>query len=223
MIKQAKQLAIFGLGVLLTLNSHASSRDGIYFGAGVGGIQDNYDFTVNNAKTGSFKSIKDNTNGLGNLFLGYGNTTDAGFYVAGELGTYFPRRSTTINTHVPGVANFSDQLHAQDYAVLDILPGYRFNEVWLAYGRAGLSYSSLSVDQAATANFPALSNSENKIGGRIGAGINFAWNSNWGFGVDYTHTIYAEMNSRYFAYNTYLSQKLASNYIGISAFYTIAG
>lgn len=228
MLKNNKllQLSVVCAGLVFAANIQASSRDGVYLGAGIGAIADKYDLTTKNLTTGfSVKSpVSDEKNALANVFLGYGSTADSGLYLAGELGSNFSGRSTTISNR-RGVAlttlTFADKLQVQDYATFDLLPGYRFNEDWLLYGRAGLTYSHFSLRESATALTPAFNVSENKAGGRLGAGINFAFNNNWGMGVDYIYTRYTEMNAKAALYNVSFNQKLSSNYLGLSTFYTI--
>lgn len=221
-----KQLVVVCLGTLLAVNTQANSRDKLYIGAGVGATFDQFDLTTRNIINGfTIKSpTNDKTSALGNVFVGYGGTSASGFYLAAELGTYFPRRSATNNNR-PGVflttLTFTDTLRVQDYVTLDALPGYRFNETWLLYGRAGLSYANLELHQPATVATPTFNFSEDKLGRRIGAGLNFAANKHLGIGLDYFYTYYPQMNSVTGAFNTSFSQKTSSNYVGVSALYTI--
>ncbi|AHE66912.1 outer membrane beta-barrel protein [Legionella oakridgensis] len=221
-----KPLTLACVGTCLAINVHASSRDGLYFGAGIGAAFDQFDLTTKNIINGfTVKSpMNEKTSAVGNVFVGYGGTADSGFYLAGELGTYFPSRSAT-NYGRPGVfitaSTFTDTMRVQDYATIDALPGYRLNEAWLLYGRAGLTYAHFELNQAATALVPAFNSSENKWGGRIGAGLNFAFNSNLGIGLDYFYTHYPKVNTTAGAFNTSFTQQVCSNYVGISALYTI--
>ncbi|KTC65147.1 Opacity protein and related surface antigens (plasmid) [Legionella adelaidensis] len=210
------------IGFLLSGSSLASSRDGVYGGIGLGGVSDSYSFRLNNLSTGGAFSKKPTEKSfLGGLFLGYGATNDLGFYLAGEIGTYLPRRSTTVNGVAgiyPGIPTFNDRLRVKDLVTFDLLPGYRFNETWLLYVRTGLSFSQLSFYQPAT-TVPTIDETENKVGGRIGLGLNYALTNNVGIGLDYFYTHYQELNTNQFGIDT--NQKLSSNYLGISALYTI--
>ena len=78
-------LSLLCASILISANAVASSRDGVYFGAGVGGIADKYDFTVRHLNTNQTLNIPahEEKNGLANVFLGYGSTADTGLYLAG--------------------------------------------------------------------------------------------------------------------------------------------
>lgn len=220
-----KRLAILSLGSLVCTGGNASSRDGLYLGAGVGGSYDQYALLTTNLTSGF--GIQSPTlhqsSILGDLFLGFGGTANTGFYFAGELGTYFPKRSATLTR--PGIfpSNFTfrETLRVQDYATLDLLPGYRFNEGWLLYARGGLTYAQMGLYQFANAMTSSFNTEQNRLGGRIGAGVNYAINNNFGLGLDYFFTQYQDMNAKTFALNTRFNQQLSSNFVGISALYTI--
>lgn len=216
----------FGLGLILSSSACCMSRDGIYAGIGLGGVSDQFDLTTRNTATGyTITSPTSSASSfLGSVFVGYGTTLVSGLYLAGELGTDYPRRQTTINNR-PGVTltnyTFSNALRVQDYVTFDGLVGYRVNESWLAYARLGLSYSNLSLYQPAIPITPAFNFSDSAIAGRIGAGINYGFSQNLGFGLDYIYMTYQENNAYAWAYNTSYKQQVSSNYVGISIFYTI--
>jgi outer membrane immunogenic protein len=63
---------------------------------------------------------------------------------------------------------------------------------WLLYGSGGLAYGN--VQSTLNYNDPVLtgatvfgSNTENRVGWAVGAGINYAVTKNWIIGVDYLH------------------------------------
>ncbi|MCP0913420.1 MULTISPECIES: outer membrane protein [Legionella] len=224
--KEWKKLSLACLGILLATASQANTREGIYAGAGIGASFDQFNLSTKNTVTGfTIKSpVQKNTSALGNVFLGYGGTMDTGFFLGGEVGTYFPRRSATIYNR-PGVSvtslTFNDTLKVHDYVTADILPGYRFNDDWLLYARGGLTYANLNIYQAPGTSGVTFRADENKFGGRIGAGINYAFNDNLGVGLDYFYTRYQEMNANLPAFNIRFNQQVSGNYVGLSALYTI--
>ena len=128
--------AVFGLAVCAS--AQAAVKNGLYLGAGVGGSYDLFDFTATNIRNGMRVSppVNIETHAVGNAFLGFGDTSNVGLFLAGEVGTYFPSRSTTFNDR-RGVAvsnlTFSDTLKVQDYVTLDLLPGFRLSDYWLVY------------------------------------------------------------------------------------------
>jgi outer membrane immunogenic protein len=205
--------------------AEASPRDGFYLGAGVGETFNRYELATKNTVTGFNVKKHDNHNStVGNAFLGYGYTASNSFFLGVELGTIFPRRSGTIKR--PGVTftsfSFVNRLSVQDYLTGDLLPGYRINERWLIYARAGFSYAHLSLhqDANAAASGPKFNRSDNKWGGRIGLGVNYGLTKHLGLGLDYFYTGYQKMNSRWPAFDVQFKQSTHSHYLGISLIYS---
>jgi outer membrane immunogenic protein len=220
-------LLVLGLAFLIAMNGHAAVRNGIYGGAGIGAAFDHYDLTTSNIATGfTVNSNANKTNLIGNAFIGYGYTADNCFYLGGELGTNFPKRSITINGR-PGVvitpATFNDTLRIQDYVTGDLLPGYRIDTSWLVYGRVGITYSRLSVNQDAnvSAGTPSFSDGTMRVGGRLGAGINYSLSNNLGLGVDYYYTFYQSKSTNWSTFLLNFNQKPYTNFVGLSLFYSI--
>lgn len=150
---------------------YLDAKEGLYLGAGVGGSFNNYKLTATNLATGVDVNSKVNNRAvIGDVFIGYGYTTVNSFYLGGEVGTNFPRRSATINSR-PGVVvtstTFTDTLQIRDYVTLDLLPGYRVMPYWLLYGRAGIIFGQLKLDQPANsaAGVPSFTASNNSVGG----------------------------------------------------------
>jgi len=211
--------------VFFTMGVEANTRDGFYVGAGLGMSADQFELNTTNLTTGlSINNNADNTNVIGNIFAGFGYTTASSYFWGAEIGTYFPSRPVTINNRpdltFPSIG-VSDTLKIQDYVTLDLLPGYAVSQNILVYGRIGLTYSSLDLSQAATGPIPGFSTDENKWGGRFGIGANFAFNNNFGIGVDYFYTTYQNFNVTTAPFNTRFTPKASSNFLGISILYTI--
>ncbi|MFY7697529.1 MAG: outer membrane protein [Legionella sp.] len=215
-----KNLQLTAICTCLTLSTilHASSRDGIYFGGGLGEVSDQYSSEIKNLPTQP-QSIHSN-NTVANFFTGYGNTLDNGFYLAGEVGSNYPGHSTKfaqLNTTV----YFSNKSNIHDYLTLDVLSGYRFTELWLLYARTGLSYTHFDSTQS-LATIPATRRiNNNKVGARVGTGLNYAITNNLGIGLDYSHTEYQKNHIRFTGYSAHIKQHIRSNYLGLSVFYTI--
>jgi outer membrane immunogenic protein len=213
----------FLVSTLFVCSSHASSRDGIYAGLSLGGVRDSYEFAISNSVISSaVRTNLEKEHFLGGIFLGYGETNDIGFYLAGEVGTYPLHRSVFFTTSLLSSVNiytFNQKLSVQDYLTIEALPGYRFNESLLLYGRAGLAISQFNLSQQANTGFPLEDNSSTKLGGRIGTGVNYSLSYNLGLGLDFIHTAYQEMKT--FNYGNNYKQNLSSNYVGFNLSYTL--
>lgn len=208
-----------------SLAIQANTRDGFYVGAGLGMSADEYELTTSNLITGlSIKNNANDTNAIGDLFVGFGYTTASSYFWGAEIGTYFPGRSITVENRpdltFPSIG-VSDTLKIQDYLTLDLLPGYALSNNVLVYGRLGLTYASLNLNQPASGFIPNFNTSENKWGGRFGIGANFAFNQNFGIGIDYFYTTYQDLNALTAPFNTRFSTKASSNFLGVSLLYTI--
>jgi outer membrane immunogenic protein len=209
---------------MFSLDATANSRDGFYAGAGIGMSADTYEQTTTNLTTGLWiQNNANNTNVIGDIFAGFGYTTPSAYFIGGEIGTYFPSRSITIDSRpdltFPTIG-VSNTLKIQDYITLDFLPGYAISQNILVYGRAGVSYSSLTLNQATTRLTPSFSHDENKWGGRVGVGANFAFNNQFGVGLDYIYTTYQDINTYTGPFNTSFKASPSSNFLGVSILYT---
>jgi opacity protein-like surface antigen len=160
-----------------------------------------------------------------NAFVGWGYTTCCNFYVAAELGTYFPERSITIERPGANLLGFSfvDQVNVQDYLTGDILLGFRPDACFLYYLRGGVCYAHEQFHQfenSATTPIATPSNFEkNGAAWRLGAGINYALFDHFGIGVDYIFTSYRNLHFVTLL-GTDLKAKIHANYIGISGIYS---
>ena len=210
-----------------------SAKDGFYLGAGVGTSFNNYNFHALNYSTGTTYSgvnnttKNNNTNIIGNVFFGYGYTAPNSFYLGLEAGTNFPGRSTNISNR-PGVSIignniYSDTLTTQDNITLDILPGFRPNQNWLIYGRAGLAIAELEWhhDANPTANVEVFNARASKVGGRFGAGITYTLSHHLSASVDYYYSMYQKFTATVPKYTTSNQSTGTYNFVGASITYTV--
>jgi len=226
-MKKTKMTTLISIIALIffSLTAKANTREGPYLGAGLEMSFNNYDLNTNYTATG-VTTINNASNSqlLGNVFIGYGNTTASSIFWGAELGANFPSRSITVGSHptlsYPGI-NVSETLNIQDYVTLDLLPGYAFGQNLLVYGRAGLVYGSLKLTQPSSGAIPSFSTSENTWGGRFGIGVNLAISTQFGIGVDYIYTTYANMNVNSSLFNTSYTANPSSNFIGFSILYAV--
>lgn len=211
--------------LLSSLTSHANVRDGLYLGAGLG-----ESFVANELTTTSYSSgltvnsDGDENNTIGNLFIGYGSTSDSGFFLGGELGTNFPGRTVNMD----GIANaafspfvVSNRLTITDYVTLDLLPGYAINNGILLYGRAGFSYGQLRYKQVLNNSAFSIETDNNTWGGRIGLGTTIAFSPNFGMALDYYYSAYQEMTVASPLFNMQFKSKPSANFVGISLLYRL--
>lgn len=203
----------------------ASVRDNIYVGLGVGDSFTHFDLKgENRINSFSVKKKKENNRAFGNAFLGFGYTTCNSFYIAAEVGTYFPERSLKISR--PGVVftnfTFIDRLVVQDFLTGDILLGYRPNECFLVYVRGGASYARIKLHQFENISVgtPIFDAKKNKAGIRGGVGINYALTNNFGIGLDYVYTYYQNLRSFWSDFNMSFSVRPHTHFIAFSVIYS---
>ena len=225
-MKINKKLLVTLLLSFSSISSHAYVRDYLYLGAGVGPSFNNYSFTVKDIPTGlSITSYPSNISWIGNIFLGYGYTFTNCFYLAGELGTNFPNRTTSVTrSGVINALQYQDQLGLQDYITLDLLPGYRgFDPSLLVYGRIGASFSRMTISQNASGTDQSFSASYGTTaGGRIGIGATYSLTLNLGLSADYYFAAYPTLwvNQTLNSGSSQYKQQPHVNYLGLSLLYS---
>lgn len=225
-MKKTTIISLSSICFFISLAAEANNtRDGLYLGAGVGWSANDFDLNTNYASTGI--TTLNNANAsqvLGDIFIGYGYTTASSLFWGAELGTYFPSRSITVGSHpslsYPGL-NVSDTLKIQDYVTLDLLPGYAISQNMLVYGRAGLVYGSLQLNQPSVAGISGLNMNDNTWGGRFGVGVNLAVSNTFGIGIDYFYTTYKNMSVYAAPFNANYTAKPSSNFVGLSILYAV--
>ncbi|WED42916.1 outer membrane protein [Legionella cardiaca] len=193
-------------------------KENLYFGIGVGGTfnKDTLDTLSDNSRIS--KSIN-HSDVNGNISLGYGHTFANALFLSVEANTYFPRRTTTvISPALPPDDNlfYENQIAFDDYLGLDLLSGYRLNSLLLFYGRAGLSFRDLSINQNPTNTSVSFFNSGNSVGGRFGLGFSYALSPNFAASVDYFYTYHPTWSSYWRLYSLQFNTKSYANYAGIS-------
>lgn len=212
--------AAFLLVAISSSDLTACVREGFYCGAGFGDSIDHYSQKASGIAVINRSRTLDHL--AGTAFAGFGYTL-CNFYMAAEIGTYFPKRSMTIER--PG-ANFIDSTFltttsVQDFVTGDILLGFRPDNTFLCYLRGGVSYSRLSFFQFTNEleNVSALDRSKKGAALRLGAGINYAITSCFGIGLDYIFTSYSSLSFTT-KLPTNFKVKGYSNYIGISGIFS---
>lgn len=219
----SKILALFC--ICFSISTHATVRDGLYLGAGAGVSYDQYDLSTRYSIPGLTVNNKSNENNvLGNVFVGYGYTAPNAFFVGGELGGYFPNHSVTLQNrfdlNLP-YSRVNDKLTLRDMVTLDLLPGYAITQNLLLYGRTGLSYGGLSLNQSSPIFAKEFTQNENLWGGRFGVGGTFALDEHFGISVDYFYTAYQNMSFYKTSYYSQFTANPSSDYVGMSVLYRI--
>ncbi len=211
--------------VLGVARAEAFMKEGVYLGLGCGAVLDRYDFQAKNVSTGLTIDKQTNQVGcLGTIFFGYGFTNDSCLYLGGEVGTNYPRRTAKI--HRQGVAltsfTFTNEVSVQDYLTFDLLPGFRFDEEWLIYGRLGISYAnvSLKLEENPAAGVAEYAFYQDRYGFRAGLGISHAFNDFFAIGLDYYYSWYEKIDTFIELYTTSQKQRPQSHYVGVSLIVT---
>ena len=202
-------------------------KESLYFGAGIGGSFDGNQFKEKNVITGNTLRRNVNNNQLiGDLFVGYGYTMANTYYIGAEVGTNFPSRTATINSHrgvtIP-LYLFSETLHTTNYITLDLLPGYRIQPEWLVYGRIGASLSNLSFNQYpyGATHTPLFKNSDTQLAGRFGLGATYALTQHVSASLDYYYTSYQTTSVDWALYSENFTRTSYANFLGASITYTV--
>lgn len=206
--------------ILLTcISSHLAAfvREGFYCGLG---FADSIDFYSQKVSGGTTVKVSKNLDHLvGSLFVGFGHTL-CNFYIGGEVGTYFPKRSITAERQGAVFQNstFLTTTSVEDYVTGDLLLGFRPNEVLLCYLRGGAAYSRLSFFQFTNEleSVPSRDRKKTDAAWRAGIGLNYSITPHFGIGLDYIFTSYPTLN---FTTSSTAKFKIksSSNYIGVSA------
>jgi outer membrane immunogenic protein len=223
-----KKLTLFTLffcGVVQL--AHANVRENFYIGVGAVDSINHFKLKVKNPTNQIQVQRKKWRNEiLGSCFMGYGHTTSYGLYLAGEVGSYFPKRSIKISR--PGVAfvasTYQNRLSVQDYVTGDLLLGYRYSDDLLFYLRGGASLANIQLYQweDPAVNAPAFDKEKNRAGGRAGFGISYGLTKHIGFGVDYIFTAYQSLRTIFPIQqaNLHFEEKNYAHFVGLSLLYS---
>ncbi len=200
-------------------------KEGVYLGAGVSASINHNKFTTAAPTVANVINISaNNTTALGNAFLGYGQTFLNNLYLGGEANLLTPRVAKfNRNGLIATSTAFENKYTIDNSFSLDLLPGYRLNSNVLVYGRVGMAFTNVSMNQQGVI-IPeqAVADRANFVNGRFGAGITYGFSKHFAASVDYYYT-YAP---RFGTYSPILSSqqfdfKTSSNVIGVSLIYTI--
>lgn len=208
------------------MNSY-HAKESFYAGVGFGGsfhsdVQEDIYSPTQNSQMVSVNSGQV----VGNLFMGYGHTWMDKYFLGIEANNYFPGHG--VNYSMPGVSPggmgnvYNDEFLFKDYLGLDLLPGFRFEPNTLVYGRAGLSFREIGLNQNATLN-PSSNGfyaDGHSIGGRFGVGVVYGLSREIGVAVDYFYTYFPTWGAYWSDYSIQREMTSHQNYIGISLVYT---
>lgn len=212
-------------GTMGPIMDRHNPKENLYAGVGVGGAFNSERVNTDNVIfENQVTASDDNNHVVGNLFIGYGHTFANSLFLGIEANTYFPRH--VVNFYSPGVTItgpiYQDQYAINDYLGLDLLPGYRVNSDLLLYGRAGLSFRDVSINQPQNVpDSPSYFNSTNTVGGRFGAGATYALSQHIAASVDYVYSYFPTFSSNWPLFNLQFNLKTHSNYAGVSLVYTV--
>jgi len=202
-------------------------KEGVYLGAGVSASINNNKFSTSAPSVANVLNISaNNTTALGNAFLGYGQTFLNNLYLGGEANLLTPRVAKfNRNGLIATSTVFEDKYTIDNSFSLDLLPGYRLNSSLLVYGRVGMAFTNVHMNQQGVTNAEQnLANSANFVNGRFGAGITYGFTKHFAASVDYYYT-YAPRFGTFSALPTLANQqfdfKTSSNVIGMSLVYTV--
>lgn len=221
-----KKIKAFFCVVSLCLLSQISGsvRDNFYIGLGFSESFNHFELKTENPSTRLSSSKKKNEiKALGNFFLGYGYSFNM-LYLAAEIGTSFPKRSTEIKR--PGVTllpfSFLNKITIQDYLTGDILLGARPINCLLIYLRGGGTWAGIKLHQFENndANTPSFDAKKHKLAWRCGFGAAYELTKHFGLGVDYTFTHYQHLKVFWQDFDIFFSEKTHASYLGINAIFS---
>ncbi len=221
---KAKVFFILFFLQLMAQNAEANVRDNFYLGLGLVDSINHFELKLKNTSTqNSIKRKKEHNELLGNAFLGYGYTAPCSFYIAGEVGTNFPKRSKKISH--PGVTlisyTFVDQLSIQEYVTGDVLLGYRPFDCFVVYLRGGVSVANIKLNHFANSVSPVgFDADKTKAGGRVGAGLSYGLTKHFGLSADYTFTRYQNFRAFWPMFSTLFVAENSSHLVNLSAIYS---
>ena len=196
-------------------------HDGFYGGIGMGSSFNQFELEVKNTFSQlSIDTGKHSAGFVGNIFAGYGHTTKKGLYLGGEMRANFFRKATIIRRY--GVVYtgdiFENRLSVRDYFSGDFLMGLRPADRLLFYARAGGVLSQINLSQEITPSIPnsSFSDSNYKLGGRVGLGFRYGFSRRLGLGMDFVLTQYGSNNFTWEAFDVAFTKKVASTCLTLS-------
>ncbi|MFA6409588.1 MAG: hypothetical protein WCW01_05390 [Gammaproteobacteria bacterium] len=180
------------------LATKVAFANGFYVNAAILEAMSNNTFQVYSPSTNTtFTKKLKNGHFLGNIALGYGYDLPRNFYIGSELTANIGKIIADI-TRVGVLYQdqiFHNQTTIQDYVALDITPGFKINNNLLLYARMGMVDGKISITQDTIPSVVGFQNSANKVGGRLGLGIDYTI-ANFGVGADYIYSFYSSFDTK---------------------------
>lgn len=185
---------------------------GLFAGVGVGEVINQSKFSIDTQTPQpatiyidrlQYDAHQNNNNLLGTVFIGYSRSFNSKYIGVQTSISYTERNnSTSISADDRADAQYLNSktklnLNAIEFDV-DLMPGYLLNSCTLFYGRVGAAFNKLSLDAAATARSLLgsrtlkLNSESNKIGIRLGAGLEQRLNRKLALRLDYIYTYYGK-------------------------------
>lgn len=230
-------LVTFGIFAPTLANANGDGRfDGYYAGIMGGVIQTNTKLNidaaslfVSNAVSGSVSLAEDRVpiyhyTGIGAIYLGYGNFfNDSNFYWAAEIFGNLRKSENTLNDAEAEPLNIGIGINtsiASSTTVklrdgefgADFRPGYLFDLNTMLYGRIGVAFNELTIDNTTTFTYlsqgPLLtsiessSNSRETAFLRLGVGVEHKFCCNATITADYIYTHYGKLRTSGLANST---------------------
>lgn len=197
-------------------------KHGLHGGIGVTGAFNRFQLTAERTTNQYMEQkVGRSFSSLGNVFVGYGYTHGQCFFIGAEAGISFPRRRGEVIRQ--GVVftggTYTDHLSVQDVVTGDLLLGYRLINRSLFYLRGGVSHARIHIDQDPTPPIPnsSFSDSDYKLGARIGLGFYYPLTDRLGLSICHIYTVYQPHTPLWKEFNLQFNQKVSSNFIALSA------
>ncbi|MBS0287715.1 MAG: outer membrane beta-barrel protein [Proteobacteria bacterium] len=227
-----KKVSLLTIGIFAPTFANAGDdnrSNGFYAGISGGIIQTNTKFNiaassvfVSNATNGSISLVQQSVpvyhyKAIGALYIGYGQFfQDSNFYWAAEIFGNIKDSENTLNdaeaeqlTVGIGVSTSiadSTTVKLRDWEFgADFRPGYLFDLNTMLYGRIGVAFNELTIDNSTTFTYlsqgPLLSsidsssNSRNSAFLRLGVGVEHKVNDSAAITADYIYTHYGKVRT----------------------------
>lgn len=122
----------------------------------------------------------------GGIFAGFGADIDQHFYLGGEIFAD-AQRSHSSKKNVDAGTKLVTVQSKYSYGA-SVIPGVKFGQSSMVYGRVGVVRSRFDVKEQTTAN--SRSAGRNATGGQIGVGVQTDVSKNVGVRAEFVHTAY---------------------------------
>jgi len=212
-----KRILCTFLGLLMAFSAYGGNHSiapftGWFIGLGAGEVINQTDFfidtqtpTDNNIYIDrlSYDPHQYSNDFTGAVFAGYNRTFDS-MYIAAQVSASYAERKNTINGLADDRSDFQFLRNKASMCLnsfeidLDLLPGYMINPCTLFYARIGLTFNELTFrsDSFVTTDSGTISvklkKETNKVGIRLGAGIEEGLSKKVSLRADYIYTYYGK-------------------------------